>query len=165
MSRPFSETMLGRAPEHLRHAVRLLRTGKVRGILDRKARIVHVDHSIDNEARRHFIALHEVGHDLLPWQRDLGYADDDRTLAPGTRRVFEREANQCAAEMFFQGTRFAKIAANYAIGTAAIVDLHKMTGASLRDDPSLRGDSQSRRLRDRARHLAVPARAARVQPL
>src|SRR4051812_29354601 len=110
---PFSASVLGRAPEHLRHAVRLLKTGKVRAILDRRARVMHVDPSIDNEARRHFVALHEVTHDLLPWQRELGYADDDMTLSDNVNRTFEREANQGAAEMFFQGTRFTKMAANY----------------------------------------------------
>lgn len=129
---PFSESMLGRVPERFRHAARILQSGRVRGILDRKARVVHIDTSIDNEGRRNFIALHEVTHDLLPWQRDLGYADDDRTLATDTRRVFEREANQGSAELLFQGERFAKIAANYAIGTAVIVDLHDTVGASLR---------------------------------
>lgn len=129
---PFSASVLGRAPEHLRHAVRLLKTGKIRGILDRRARVVHVDPLIDNEARRHFVALHEVTHDLLPWQRELAYADDDKTLSDNINRTFEREANQGAAEMLFQGTRFTKMAANYETGMGAVSVLHHKTGASLR---------------------------------
>lgn len=129
---PFSASMIARAPEHLRHAVRLLKTGKVRAVLDRRARVVHIDPSIDNAGRRHFVALHEVTHDLLPWQRELAYADNDASLSPSVRRTFEREANQGAAELFFQGPRFAKIAANYEIGIGAVDALHKHTGASLR---------------------------------
>jgi hypothetical protein len=129
---PFSASMLGRAPEHLRHAVRLLRTGKVRAILDRRARVVHLDPAIDNDGRRCFVALHEVTHDLLPWQSELGYADDDMTLSDRVRRTFEREANQGAAELFFQGTRFTAMAANYEVGMGAVSALHHETGASLR---------------------------------
>jgi hypothetical protein len=129
---PLAATVLRRAPEHLRHAVRLLKTGKVRAILDRRARVVHIDPHIDNEGRRHFVALHEVTHDLLPWQRELGYADDDMTLSDRARRAFEREANQGAAEMFFQGLRFTAIAANFEIGMDAVSALHEQSGASLR---------------------------------
>jgi hypothetical protein len=129
---PLAASVLGRAPEHLRHAVRLLTTGKVRAILDRRARVVHIDPAIDNQGRRHFVALHEVTHDLLPWQRELGYADDDTTLSDHARRTFEREANQGAAEMFFQGTRFTAIGANYEIGMKAVSALHEQSGASLR---------------------------------
>jgi hypothetical protein len=129
---PLALSVLKRAPEHLRHAVRLLKTGKVRAILDRRARVVHIDPEIDNEARRHFVALHEVTHDLLPWQRELGYADDDMTLSDRVRRTFEQEANRGAAEMFFQGARFTAIAANFEIGMAAVSALHEQSGASLR---------------------------------
>ena len=93
---------------------------------------MHVDPSIDNKARRHFVALHEVTHDLLPWQRELGYVDDDMTLSDNVRRTFEREANQGAAEMFFQGARFAKMAADYEIGMGAVSACIEKTGASLR---------------------------------
>lgn len=119
-------------PEHLRTAARLIKTGKIRGILDRKARVVHIDPNIENEGRRHFIALHEVTHDLLPWQHELGYVDDDRSLSEAVRRTFESEANQGAAELLFQGTRFEKIAANYETGMGAVNALHQRTGASLR---------------------------------
>lgn len=129
---PFSPSMLARAPEHLRHAVRVLRTGKVRAILDRRARVVHLDPTIDNEGRRSFTALHEVTHDLLPWQRELGYADNDVTLSDRVRRDFEREANQGAAELLFQGKRFAAMASHYDIGMGAVSALHDETGASLR---------------------------------
>jgi len=129
---PLAASILSRAPEYLRHAVRLLKTGKVRAILDRRARVVHIDPEIDNEGRRHFVALHEVTHDLLPWQRELGYADDDMTLSDRVRRTFEREANQGAAEMFFQGGRFTAIAANFEIGMKAVSALHEQSGASLR---------------------------------
>jgi len=101
---PLAASILSRAPEYLRHAVRLLKTGKVRAILDRRARVVHIDPEID----------------------------DDMTLSDRVRRTFEREANQGAAEMFFQGGRFTAIAANFEIGMKAVSALHEQSGASLR---------------------------------
>lgn len=129
---PFADSMLARAPAHLRLAVRALRNGRIRGILDRRERTVYLDPAIDHDGRRNFVALHEVTHDLLPWQQELAYADNDLSLSERVRRVFEREANQGAAELFFQGARFAKIAANYEIGVGAVGALSEQTGASLR---------------------------------
>lgn len=158
---PLSASVLGRVPEHLRTAARLIKTGKIRGILDRRARVVHIDPSIENQGRRHFIALHEVTHDLLPWQHELGYADDDQSLSETVRRTFEREANQGAAELFFQGTRFARIAGNYETGMGAVSALHDRTGASLR--------ATLRRYAETHHHavcgIAMPASPCQAGPL
>ena len=48
-------------------------------------REIHLDPSIDHPGQIAFKTLHEVTHDILPWQRELGYADDDATLSPATR--------------------------------------------------------------------------------
>jgi hypothetical protein len=82
-----SRLVIAEAPAHLRRALRRL-TGRVRAVLDRKAREVHVDPSIHNAGRAAFHKLHEVGHDTLPWQKALGYADDDATLSPSIKLLF-----------------------------------------------------------------------------
>jgi hypothetical protein len=129
---PFSIATLKRAPKHLRRAVELIDSHKIRAILDRRERTVHLDPSIEHHGRRAFLKLHEVSHDLLPWQRALAYADDDVTLSPSYHRLSEREANQCAAELLFQGERFRAMAAEYAIGIGAVSELATTVGSSMR---------------------------------
>lgn len=130
---PFDASILARAPRYLRKAVELVGgSEKIRALLDRRERTVHVAPTIDNKGRRAFLRLHEVTHDLLPWQSELAYADNAATLSWQTQRLFEREANQGAAELLFQRDRFRRIAAEYAIGMAAVIDLANRVGASLR---------------------------------
>jgi hypothetical protein len=125
-----SDFVLAQAPRHLREAVAPLRR-KLRALLDRKAREIHLDPEIDYEAQRRFKRCHEVSHDLYPWQRALGYADDDRTLSFGTHIRFEREANQGAAELLFQRGRYRAAASDYSIGIAAIIELADLFGVSI----------------------------------
>jgi len=125
-----SDFVLDQAPQHLRRAIRKLRF-KVRAVLDRRAREVHVDPSIQHRGRLAFKKLHEVTHDILPWQRALGYADDDATLSWSTRQLFERQANQGAAELLFQRDVFGDMARQYEIGMAAIIELGGLFGASV----------------------------------
>jgi hypothetical protein len=127
----FAELVLGEAPEHLRRPMRKLKF-KIRALLDRKTREVHIDPSIDNPGQVAFKTLHEVTHDLLPWQSELGYADDDGTLSPSTRRLFEWQANVGAAELLFQRTLFSDAANEYAIGLGAVFDLAGQFGSSRR---------------------------------
>lgn len=130
---PFDASILARAPRYLRHAVALVgRSEKIRALLDRRERTVHIAPGIDNEGRRAFLRLHEVTHDLLPWQAELAYADSDATLSWRTNKLFEREANQGAAELLFQGERFRRMAGEYRIGMGAVADLKNKVGSSLR---------------------------------
>lgn len=124
-----SRSVLDEAPAHIRRAISRL-SGRVRAILDRKTREVHVDPSVQNEGRVAFLKLHEVGHDILPWQRELGYADDDATLAPTVRRLFELEASVSASNLLFQHEYFQDLARQYRIGMAAVLDVARVVGAS-----------------------------------
>lgn len=125
-----SDFILERAPRHIREAVRPLRR-KVRALLDRRTREIHLDPSIDHPGQLAFKRLHEVSHDLYPWQKSLAYADDDTTLSWTTRILFEQEANQGAAELLFQRERFGEAAGDYAIGTAPVVELAETFGSSI----------------------------------
>jgi hypothetical protein len=124
-----SDFVLAEAPAHLRDKIRRLRL-KVRAVLDREAREIHVDPGLHNEGQIAFKKLHEVGHDICPWQRDRAYADDDETLSWSTNTRFEREANQAAAELMFQRTLMRDMAAEYEIGIPAILDLAGQIGSS-----------------------------------
>jgi hypothetical protein len=128
-----SSASIAEAPAHLRAALRRVR-GKVHALLDRREREVHINPETDRTAQRAFKRLHETAHELFPWQhvddgRD-GFADDTLSLSPKTTNLFEREANQGAAELLFQRLRFAEMAADYRIGCAAIAELAEMFGAS-----------------------------------
>jgi len=125
-----SDFVFRQAPRHIREAVAPLRR-KLRALLDRKEREIHLDPTIDNEAQRRFKRCHEVSHDLYPWQQALGFADDDTTLSFSTRVLFEREANQGAAELLFQRDRYRAAASDYAIGIAAIIELASLFGVSI----------------------------------
>jgi hypothetical protein len=124
-----SDFVLEQAPAHLRNKIRKLRL-KVRAVLDRDAREIHIDPGLRIRGQIAFKKLHEVGHDVCWWQRDRGYADDDETLSWSADRRLEREANQAAAELLFQRTLFHDMAAQYEIGIAAILELAELIGSS-----------------------------------
>ena len=127
---PWADLFLKRAPAHVRKAIAPLRS-KIQAILDRREKVVHLNPDIEHRGRRRFKLLHEVSHELYPWQRELAFADDDYTLSWRTNSLFEREANQGAAELFFQRQIFAQVAADYEIGLAAVVHLSEKFGASI----------------------------------
>lgn len=124
-----SNLVIADAPFHLKR--RMLRlSGRVRAVLDRKAREIHIDPGISNRGRLAFHKLHEVTHDILPWQRALGYADDDATLAPSVKQLFEREASIGASNLLFQHEYFDDLSHQYSTGQASILELAQMVGAS-----------------------------------
>lgn len=119
------------APREIR---RLLRSAgrKVSGVLDRRERIIHVNPTIELPARRSFIKFHETMHDALPWQRDLlVLGDTNRTLAPEIEIVFEREANQGAAELLFQLDLLGRVARDYPTDVSTPLVLADLFGASI----------------------------------
>ena len=125
-----SESMIQRAPANMQ---RLLNSAarKVKGVLDRRERIIQI--AADNStARERFVTCHEVAHDILPWQATLAVlGDDQRTLSPQVTVVFEREANQGAAELLFQRDLLARISRDYPISITTPVILAECFGASI----------------------------------
>lgn len=124
-------SVLAQAPSYLRRAMRRI-SGRIRGLIDRREREVHIDPTINVEGRRNFIRLHETGHDALVWQRALAYADDDRTLSPVIKQLYELEASSFAAEVLFQRDQLTEDAGDLQIGIAAVIELHNRFGGSLR---------------------------------
>lgn len=123
------ESLILKAPAYLRTLLRSARH-KIQGLLDRRARVIHVSPAIEHVGKRRFVKLHETVHHILPHQRDLLYADDQETLSAATRRLFEREANQGAAELLFQRELFARDAADLQVSVAAVWDLAARYGSS-----------------------------------
>jgi hypothetical protein len=123
--------VIAQAPAYLRRAMQRI-GGRILGLIDRRAREVHLDPSISVEGRRRFIKLHETGHDALVWQREFAYADNQHTLSPAIRQLYDREASYFAAEVLFQRNRLREDAADLQIGLPAVIDLHNRFGGSLR---------------------------------
>lgn len=126
-----SESKLSQVPQELR---KLLRGAfrKIRGALDRRERVLHVSSEIQVPAQREFVRCHEVMHDALPWQRELlVLADTSETLAPDIELLFEREANQGAAELLFQLDLLARVARDYPTDITTPIALAQLFGASI----------------------------------
>jgi hypothetical protein len=123
------ESLIKRAPAYLRTLLRSARS-KIQGLVDRRARVIHISPDIDNDGKRRFVQLHETIHHALPHQQDLLYADDNETLSPREDKLFEREANQGAAELLFQREKFTTDAAELEISTDSVWFLANRYGSS-----------------------------------
>ena len=123
------DSKIAKAPAYLRSLLRSAKQ-KIQGLVDRQERVVHISPDIEFEGKRRFVKLHETTHGILPHQQDLVYADTNETLSLATRRLFEREANQGAAEFLFQRNHFKRDANDNEIGMAAIWLLAERYGSS-----------------------------------
>lgn len=90
-----------------------------RAILSFRDRLVGVDPNLSGNRAR-FSVLHEIGHYVLPSHQHMLFVCDDRGMSPSTRLQIEREANEFAADLLFQGGRFT-LEANSQPITAATV--------------------------------------------
>jgi Zn-dependent peptidase ImmA (M78 family) len=82
------------------------------------------------EKRKRFGIFHEIGHFILPEHRDKLFLDDDATLSWSTKARIEREANEIAAEILFQGNRFTEEALSAPTSVRTVTDLAPKYGAS-----------------------------------
>lgn len=127
---PLAPGMIARAPAALRAKLGAA-VFKVLAVLDRRERVVHVHPETSNTNHERFNKLHEVGHDLCPWQ-DLSHAIDGRSqLDPGTNLLFEQEANYAGARLLFQGEVFNEVARSYETGMAGVLLLAQQFGSSI----------------------------------
>ena len=96
---------------------------KIRGFGDLREKVVFVA-SDSPVARDRFVKGHELGHQIIPWHRvRREYMDDDHTLSPATRALFEREANFFAAEVLFQAELFSRRARDFTPSLDAVFTL------------------------------------------
>ncbi len=126
----FSDFIVNQAPEHLRRAIRLL-TGPVSGLLDRRAKEIHLSPTVSTQGHAAFVKLHEATHQILPWQQDLAYADDAGTLSPAAKVLQEQEANVGASNLLFQHEAFKDASRQFKTGMSTVVALAETVGASI----------------------------------
>lgn len=82
------------------------------------------------DKRRRFGIFHEIGHFVLPEHRDKLFLDTDETLSWWTMLRMEREANEIAAEIVYQGNRFTEEALNAPTSARTPIRLAPQYGAS-----------------------------------
>ena len=105
---------------------------KVLGIYDGVDNVIHIDDDVYIK-KKTFLTLHETGHHELPTHRKafLFFQDCDKTLSPEIADHFEREANNFARFVLFQGDTFARYAADCAFGIKTPMNLAGKFGASV----------------------------------
>lgn len=104
---------------------------KLRGFADLKKKAIFVKPE-DVTTREIWPKLHEVGHQILPWQAEATqYLDDSRSLSFECEEEFEVEANACAAELLFQGEVFKQFSNSYRPEFNTIFHLADQFGSSI----------------------------------
>lgn len=118
---------LSKANDALRRALT-----KVRGLLDRREKIIYLDLS-QQKNKKGFVKLHEVGHHVLPWQRNVHDVldDDDDSLSSHANENFEAEANFFASATLFQQDRFVTELNKLRLEIESPIQLAKFFGASV----------------------------------
>lgn len=103
---------------------------KLRGFGDLREKVVFVA-SDAPLARDRFVKGHELGHQIIPWHHvRREFMDDNHTLSPATRALFEREANYFAAEVLFQAELFTRRARDFTPSLDAVFTLAEVHQAS-----------------------------------
>jgi Zn-dependent peptidase ImmA (M78 family) len=76
---------------------------RLQGTFDYRASAIWVAPDL-HAMKRRFVLSHEIGHAILPAHKQtFAYVDDFTRLPPFARDLYEREANQAAVEILFQG--------------------------------------------------------------
>lgn len=105
---------------------------KVFGIYDADESLIHIDHTV-HASKQNFLKLHEAGHHELPTHRKLFriFQDCEKTLAPDISDLFEREANNFARYVLFQGDGYRDMAADHKFEIKTPMKLASKFGASV----------------------------------
>lgn len=105
---------------------------KVFGILDADEHLIHIDHTV-RESKQNFLKLHETGHHELPTHRQLFriFQDCEKNLEPEIADLFEREANNFARYVLFQGDGYRDMAADHKFEIKTPIKLAPKFGASI----------------------------------
>ena len=121
-------------PDYLFKATDTLKRalGKLKGVLDRREKVILLDLT-QGKAKQNFVKLHEVGHDVLPWQQKSYEVleDDEESLRNDIREEFEAEANFFASATLFQGDRFLFEMDKLGLGIESSLQLSKLFGSSI----------------------------------
>lgn len=102
----------------------------IRAILDVNEKLVIINYNA-HEKQQYFASVHEVGHFVLPWQKDLLYFCSILDLNEKTRKLFEQEANLFAAEILFYSNLFTSESRDLPFGMKSVLILADRYGVSI----------------------------------
>ena len=103
----------------------------VQAMLDAQERSVAFKLGL-HPSKKNWGSLHEVGHEFLPWQRELLYCCPLLWLPANVQKQLEAEADVFAAEAFFFGEQFNERAFEGDMGLSAGIELaNNVYGTSL----------------------------------
>jgi hypothetical protein len=102
---------------------------KVLGMLDYRQKVIYLDHT-QQPQKKGFVTVHEVFHEILPWQEALGFMDDEQSLAPEVKEKFEREASFGASAALFQLELFDEQAEKLPLSIKSPLVIAQKAGAS-----------------------------------
>lgn len=105
---------------------------KVLGLYDADERIIHIDDTV-GASKQVFLKLHETGHHELPAHARAFriFQDCEKTLDPDIADQFEREANNFARCVLFQGDAYRQAAADCTFGIKTPLTLARRFGGSV----------------------------------
>lgn len=105
---------------------------KVLGIYDAGENVIHIDDSV-HPSKQTFLKLHEAGHHEMPTHRKIFrfFQDCEKHLDPDIADAFEREANNFARFVLFQGNAFRDVAADHPLAIKSILKIAPDFGASI----------------------------------
>lgn len=102
---------------------------QLRAALHLNERVVATQSGL-GEKRTRFSIFHEVAHCVLPEHLGKLFLDTDQTLSWWVKARLEREANQFAADLLFQGSKFTDDAVQCPLSIKTVLDLAPRYGAS-----------------------------------
>ena len=105
---------------------------KLFGLLHIPSGEIYLDQS-QHVNKQTWVKLHETGHGCIPHQKRMYQLveDGEYELDPGTEELFEREANNFAAETLYQLDTYEKVAADYIVSIRTPMELSKKFGGSI----------------------------------
>lgn len=103
--------------------------GELRAALHLGERVVATQSGLGNKRTR-FSIFHEIAHCVLPEHHMKFFVDTDQTLSFWTKVRMEREANQFAADLLFQGKLFSEQAISLNTSLSSVIELAPQYGAS-----------------------------------
>lgn len=105
---------------------------KVLGIYDAGESVIHIDNTV-HASKQNFLKLHEAGHHEMPTHRKLFrlFQDCEQHLDPDIADAFEREANNFARYVLFQGDTFRDVAADHPLEIKSVLKIAPDFGASI----------------------------------
>lgn len=103
--------------------------GELRAALHLGEKVVATQAGMAGQRKR-FSIFHEVAHCVLPEHRAKLFVDTDQTLSWWTKLRMEKEANQFAADLLFQGKLFTEQALSLDASLNTVLALAPKFGAS-----------------------------------